>query len=814
MLVSFGWLKEFVEIGLSAHDVADLLTMGGIEIEAVTHVGKGLEKVLTARIEDIAPHPGSEKLHLAVLGLGDRRVTVVCGAPNTAVGQIVVYAPPAAVLPSGLEMTERDVKGVLSPGMICSEKELDLGEDASGVMVLDEGTAIGIPLTRALPFVEDYILEASITPNRGDCLSILGIAREVAALADRPWRVPLFGLVEGRDPIGDKAKIEVPDADLCPRYVARMVEGVTIGPSPFDIRLRLSRCGFRPISNVVDATNLILLECGQPLHAFDYSLLENGRIVVRRSDPGETFVTLDGIERQLPPDSLMIRDAGRSVALAGIMGGLNSEILPTTKTVLIESACFERFGIRKTAKALGMSTEASFRFERGIDPEGSLWAAHRAAYLIRKLAGGTILKGYLDVYPNPIERRLVPVRVDRINGLLGTALSREEMSSCLGRLGIGVETQEQAQGSLTCRPPSWRWDLEREVDFGEEVARVYGFQNIPVSMPSYRSEADHTRDHHARVRMVNSLMNLSGFNEIITMSFVSKQAAVEFATGSLESGELGLLNPLTEDLAFMRTSLIPGLVAAVKRNMNFRCENLKLYELGKTFTPVAGDELPREDLRLAAIAVGRRSPDTWHFHRGEIDPLGKVDALCQVDFYDVKGALETVFEGLSFPDVCFVPSRLPFLHPGKSADLLVDGEFIGFAGELSPRKTRDLAISARVLIFEILLEPLFIRMRKERVFRPIPRYPYIERDLSLMVETNCSGDQIKHLISRLGHDIIASVSLFDLYRGESIPEGRQSMAFRIRYQSEDRTLTDDEVQEVHSRVVDALVTELGASMRE
>lgn len=801
MLVSLNWLKEFVEIDRSAEEIADLLTMGGIEVEAITHVGQGLDKVVTARIEGITPHPASEKLRLARISLGKREVEVVCGASNIRVGQIVPYAEPGAVLPSGLEIVEREIKGIASPGMLCSEKELELGDDASGILVLEEGVKIGIPLTKAFPLIEDAVLETSVTPNRGDCLSVLGIAREVAALTGRPWKVPSFRVEEGPVRIEDRAAIEVPDYDLCPRYVARVVEGVTIGPSHFDIRLRLTRCGMRPISNVVDATNLILAECGQPLHAFDYSFLEDAKIVVRRCAPGESFVTLDGVERRLPENALMIRDGRRSVALAGIMGGLNSEIKDDTSSVLIESACFERFGIRRTAKALGMSTEASFRFERGVDPEGTLWAAHRAAYLIQKMAGGTILDGHIDVYPVPITRPKVPLRVEKANELAGTDLSSKQIASYLQRLGIEVEGE--GKPNLQAGPPSWRWDLDREVDLIEEVARIHGFQNVPLSMPSYESAPDRTGQHHERVRTAAAVMNASGYTEVITMSFVSKDAAREFITRESSAATLDLINPLSEDYTAMRTSLIPGLLQVVKRNVNFRLENLKLYELGKVFTPMPGQELPREDLVLAGLATGSRHADLWNVDRDE-----------EVDFYDVKGALENLCDGLGVSELTFVPSQVSFLHQGKSADLILAGANIGFVGELAPSKMREHDLGRKVQMFEILLEPLFIQSRKERVFRPLPRYPHIERDLSIIVERNCSGDNIKHLISRLGHDIIASVILFDLYEGESIPEGRKSMAFRIRYQSEDRTLTDEEVQEVHNSIVEALETHLGATMRE
>ncbi len=799
MLISLKWLKEFVDFDLSPERIADLLTMGGIEVEGIKPVGQGLEGILTARIVHIEKHPHADKLSLADIELGQKTLRVVCGAPNIAVGQMVPYAGPGEVLPSGMEIVEREIKGVSSPGMLCSEKELGLGEDASGILVFDADVTSGVPLPQAFPYIEDFILETSVTPNRGDCLSILGTAREVAALLGVPWRIPEFDLQESSVPIATKAVIEVPDTDLCPRYVARLIEGIKIGPSPFEVRLRLARSGVRAISNVVDATNLILLECGQPLHAFDFSLLEEGKIVVRRCDPGETFTTLDGVERKLPENALMIRDGKRSVALAGIMGGLNSEINDNTSTVLIESACFERFGIRRTAKALGMSTEASYRFERGIDPEGTLWAAHRVTHLIQKLAGGTVLSGYLDVYPTQISRPSVPVGVAKTNSLLGTDLDGRSMADYLKRLGIGIENATEE--SLTAIPPSWRWDLEREVDIAEEVARVFGFQNIPLTLAATQSSADLTRENHRKIQTAKSLMNASGYSEAITMSFVSRQAGTEFAQDS--GSELALINPLTEDAVVMRTSLVPGLLSVAKRNINFRWEDLKIYECGKTFTSVPGDELPREDLKLAGLATGSRYPDLWNMPRNET-----------VDFYDVKGALENLLDGLSVRDVQFAPSTVSFMHPGKSADLMLDGCNIGYVGELSPIKAREHGFEAGIYMFEILLEPLFVRMRKERLFTPLPRYPFIERDLSFIVEEKVSGDVIKRLISRLGHDIIASVVLFDLYKGESIPEGYQSMAFRVRYQSEDRTLTDEDVQEVHSRIADALKNEVGAAMRE
>jgi phenylalanyl-tRNA synthetase beta chain len=801
MLVSLNWLKEFVDIDISANDIAEALTMGGIEVESVTHVGKELSEVLTARVQEITEHPSASKLRLVKIDLGGRGLTVVCGAPNVEVGQIVPYAGPGVILPSGFVIEAREIKGVSSPGMLCSEKELGLGDDASGLLVLDASLKAGLPLTTALPFVEDFILETSVTPNRGDCLSVLGTARDLAALLGKPWTFPEFKIEESDVDINDKIVIEVPDYDLCPRYVARMVEGVKIAPSPLEVRVRLSRSGVRPISNVVDVTNLVLLEMGQPLHAFDYNLLEDRKIVVRRCDPGETFTTLDGQERKLPENTLMIRDGKRSVALAGIMGGLNSEIVDATTNVLIESACFEPFGIRRSSKTLGLSTEASYRFERGIDPDGSFLAAGRCAYLMKKYAGGSIAKGSVDAYPDPIKRQPVVVRPEKVNTLLGIDLQTEEMASHLRKLTIEVRESGDNAQTLVCTPPSWRWDLEREVDMAEEVARILGFQNIPISAPRLTVAPDFTQEKHGMTRRAGALMNASGYSEIITMSFITREAAKEFDLSGSE--ELALMNPLTEEYAVMRKSLVPGLISVMKRNVNFRNEDLKLYEIGRTFVPVPGAELPREDLKLGFLAVGARLRPLWNTAKGE-----------RVDFYDLKGALENLLEGFGIEEAEFVPSKISFLHPGKSADVLIDGENIGFIGELSPVKAREHEMDREVYISEVFLEPLFAGMRKERVFTAIPRYPYIERDLSFIVEEKVSGAMIKRLISHLGHDIITSVNLFDLYRGESIPQGHQSMAFRIRYQSEDRTLTDEEVQEVHSLILEALSQEFGASIRE
>lgn len=814
MLVSLNWLKEFVDINITPEEVAEVLTMGGIEIESLSHVGSELKFCYTAKIEKVYAHPNSDKLKLAEINIGLRTETVICGAPNIEEGLVVAYATVGASLASGMKVSRLTIKGVESPGMLCSEKELGLGEDASGLLVFDGDTPVGVTLIDAFPDIEDVILEVSVTPNRGDCLSILGVAREIAALTGTTVRMPRLDMRESNQDVNDDLAIEVPDYDLCPRYAARIINHVQVRPSPFPVRLRLYRGGVRPISNIVDATNYVLMECGQPLHAFDYFSLQGQKIVVRRCFSGEVFQTLDNVERRLPPDTLMICDGEKSVALAGIMGGLNSEIVDSTNKVVIESACFERFGIRRTAKSLGMSTEASFRFERGVDPEGCVWAANRVSGLIQRWSGGDIYSGIIDVYPEPIRRNAVKLRGVKIRTTLGVDISLHEARAYLERLGIAVRDIDDASEALKCTAPSWRWDLEREIDYVEEIARIHGFQNIPATMPLCRAEPDRTKRDFNLVNRVRDLMTASGFMEIVTMSFISTASADSFRVDPETEADLALINPLTEDFAVMRRSLLPGVMGALKRNLNFKNESVRLYEIGRTFVPVFGSETPVEKLKLTGAACGSRLPDLWHFSRGEIDILGKVEVRPEVDFFDIKGALENVLEGLGINNVQFLPCSRPFLHPGKSSELLVNGRGIGCLGELSPEKTREIGLSKKVQIFDIFLEPIFVQSHKDKVFRPVPRYPFIERDVSIIVETNCSEDKIKLLISRLGHDIITSVILFDLYRGESIPEGHKSMAFRIRYQAEDRTLTDAEVQEVHSRVVETLISELKATVRE
>ncbi|MGC8602376.1 MAG: phenylalanine--tRNA ligase subunit beta, partial [Desulfomonilaceae bacterium] len=460
MLVSLNWLKEFVDVNIEPEKMANMLTMGGIEVESLKHLGSELKMCLTAKIQKILPHPNSDKLKIVRIDARTKTLEVVCGAPNAQEGQIVAYAPEGAILQSGIKISHMSIKGIASPGMLCSEKELGLGEDSSGLLIFDEDTEVGVPLPQAFRDIEDVLFEISVTPNRGDCLSILGVAREIAALTGKSVRLPVFDLRESNRDINDELVIEVPDFDLCPRYVARMIDNVQVKPSPFSVRLRLFRGGVRPISNIVDATNYVLMECGQPLHAFDHSYLDGRKIVVRRCFEGEVFQTLDKMERRLPPEALMIRDAKKSVALAGIMGGLNSEIRDSTTKVVIESACFERFGVRHTAKSLGMSTEASFRFERGIDPEGCVWAANRVSGLIQNWSGGNVFKGVIDIYPKPINRKGVVLRTSRSRTTLGIDINLKQTKTYLERLGIKVNDIGIAEDALECVAPSWRWDLD------------------------------------------------------------------------------------------------------------------------------------------------------------------------------------------------------------------------------------------------------------------------------------------------------------------------------------------------------------------
>lgn len=804
MKISLNWLRDYVEIRMELKELIHLLTMAGFEVEEVTSAGEGLEKVVVAQIQSIQKHPNADRLSLTQIKTDRGIFSVVCGAPNIREGQKVPFAQVGSRLPNGMEIKRTKIRGVMSEGMLCSEIELGLGQDASGIMILPAHLPLGVELGEALG-LKDTILDINITPNRPDCLCMIGIAREIAALTHQKVKYPIVSLKDNGEEIHEKTSVTILDQDLCPRYVARMIEGVTIGPSPQWLSNRLERVGIRSINNVVDVTNYVMMEYGQPLHAFDFELLEQGRIVVRRANPGEEFVTLDGVRRILDGETLMICDGVKPVAIAGVMGGLNSEIREETQKVLLESAYFEPIGNRRTSKRLGLETEAAFRFGRGIDYGGCLLAANRAALLIQELAGGRVVEGAIDVYPQPIPPRSIRLRVKRISQILGAEISKREVRGYLDNLGLNV--QEENEEIFSISPPTFRGDLEREIDLIEEIARLHGYDQIPITIPT-RSHSIKGRDKEFTViRKTMDILTHHGYHEVITYSFTSPSSLDRIAL-PLEDPRrkhIRILNPLTEDFSIMRTTLIPGLIETACYNLSRKNSNLKLFELRKVFLPQDGERLPKEVKYLAGLVMGLDRDLHWAF------------AQRSVDFYDVKGCVEDLLDALLIKGVKFDScSDVPYLHPGKASQIFIGRDVLGVLGEVHPKVLSQYEVPGRAYLFEMDFSKVIHYAREDKRFQPLPKFPAIDRDISIIVDQSLAAEKVIEVVQTLSKSLslIEEITLFDIYQGPPIPKGKKGISYRIRYRADDRTLTDEEVNRYHEKILSRLKDVLPIELRQ
>lgn len=802
MKLSWNWLKELVEVPASPEEVAERLTMAGLEVEALERVGSDLQGIVVGQILRLDPHPETERLSLLEVDVESERLPIISGAANIKVGDRVPVALPGSSLPDGRRIEVAEIKGVTSYGMLCSEAELKLGEDQSGIMILPEDLSIGRPLAEALE-LQDVVLEVAVTPNRGDCLSHLGIAREIAALFGRKLHLPRITVKEKGPPVETLASVEILDPDLCPRYAARIVLDVAIKRSPFWLRRRLSLLGLRPINNVVDATNYVMLERGQPLHAFDYEQLRGRRIVVRRARVGERIVTLDGVERILSEGMLVIADQEAPVAIAGVMGGGESEVKGVTQAVLLESAYFDPLSVRRTAKALGLSTEASFRFERGVDPGGIVKALDRVTQLIAVLSGGKVAQGAILSGAKDLLKaapRRISLRVSRLNALLGVDIPREEAASILRRLGLKL--QSRGQDVVLASVPSFRGDLEREIDLIEEVARIWGFERIPIALPKGRLKPSPLLPTLRAERKAKRIMVSEGYWEAVTFSFTRGEAFDTLRLGQDDPlrKAVKLLNPISEEGSYLRTSLLPGLLRSLALNESRGVRRAKLFEIGRTFHPKGEGVLPEERLRLAALAYGLREEPSW---KG-----GKEG----VDFYDLKGTLEALAQGFGV-SFTFEAGAVPYLHPSRQATVHGDGMFLGVIGQIHRETAEGFGLTALPYGFEIDLDALIRLERAGRRFIPLPRFPAAQRDVAVLVREEEEAGRIQRLISSWGEELVEKVVVFDVYRGEGIPEGYKSLAFSISYRSPQRTLTDEEVNAVHGQILRRLQEELGATIR-
>ncbi len=803
MRIAYSWLKEYIDLELSPEELAERLTHAGVEVETVERFREAPLRVVVGKIVTVEPHPYNSRLLVAGVDPGSGRVLqIVCGARNIAPGQKVPLALPGAVLPGrpgGIEAAE--LYGITSEGMLCSGEELglELGSP-EGILILDQSSKEGTPLGEALD-LEDRILVFDLTPNRADCLGLLGTAYEVAALTGAAVRHPPAAPPEGGGRTTEVLQVVLQEPLLCSRYTARMIEDVTVAESPLWLQLRLLKSGLRPISNIVDITNYVMWEYGQPLHAFDYQLTRGGEIIIRRGCRGEKLVTLDGVERELDQEVLVIADAAGPVALGGVMGGENSEINPSTRTVLLEAALFNSASVRRTARRYGIPSEASQRFEKGVNSDWVAEASGRAALLMVELAGGKVLRGLIDSYPVPHEPRRVTVRPHRVNEILGMKVPAAEVSDILGRLGFGVKT---AGRSLDVTVPLRRNDIFLEEDLVEEVARLHGYEKIPATLP--RGELLECREElpERLQELARETLTACGFNEIITYSFISPAAlhSLRLPEGDPRLLAIPMQNPLSEEQSIMRTTLLPGLLKTTQDNFHHRAMDQLLFEMGAVYLPrrLPLEELPRESLRLSLASTGQLPEANWY------------SASRTAGFFVVKGAIEALLDRFGITEVEYVPSKLPFGHPTRSAVLLIKGEEAGCLGELRPQVAEKWDFPQPVAFAELNLELLIDRADLLPRVAPLPRYPAGLRDMAVVVPRSIPAGKLKQEIYEAGGGLVERVALFDLYEGAQIPGERRSLAFTITYRHPERTLTEWEINAVHSDIEKAL-NKMGAELR-
>jgi phenylalanyl-tRNA synthetase beta chain len=806
--VSTRWLREFVPTDRAPGELKELLLGAGIEVSSVAPAIEGLSGVLVAEVEAIEgdlelSRPGHRN-RLCRVAAGARRYAVVCGAPNVRVGLRTALAPPGATLPGGGRVERASIRGTLSEGMLCSERELGIGEEGSGIIELPSDAPPGADLGEYLG-LDDTLLEIEITPNRPDALSVRGLAREIAALTGVALRPPPVGVREGGPDAAALAAVEILDPDLCPRYAARVISGLTVAPSPPWLAQRLRAAGLRPINNVVDVTNYVLWELGQPLHAFDLDTIAERRIVVRRARPGERLTTLDGRDRVLTPDMLMICDATRPVAVGGVMGGADTEVTDRTTTVLLESACFHPGSIRRTARALGLSTEAAYRFERGTDIEGVVAALDRAAELMADLGGGTVARGVIDVYPAPAPRTRIAFRPERVRRLIGTAPARADIAYILRALGFELE---ESGAALAVTVPSFRRDVVQEDDLVEEVVRIWGYDKIPSTLNPGNQQAVVRRPPALRVaRAVARALTAAGLTEVITYAFVDPDRLKEMGCG--EGGSLiALQNPLSRERSVMRPALAPGLLEVVATNLSRQISDVRVFEIGNVFGPhktEGGDRPAREELWAGLALTGMRQPRAWH------------TPPAAVDVYDAKGA---VMRALGVTGIQAVEVRPLALEPGpryleadRAAAIVLDGCQIGWFGEVAAAAREAFDLPHPVFLAEVSLSALASRPAATPTFRPLPRFPGVQRDLAVVVDAEVTAEAVEAAIRALDVPHLVRVALFDVYQGSQVGPGRRSLAWSLTFQAADRTLTDEEVNALHARIVEEISRRFGAEIR-
>ncbi len=798
MLVPLKWLKEYVDIDdINTSELCDKMTMSGSNVETVRVSGHDIEGVVVGKIEDIKSHPNADKLVIVIVNIGSERIQIVTGATNISIGDYIPVALDGAKLPNGIKINRGELRGEMSDGMLCSQEELNIPKSVipesirDGIWILEGSYELGQDIRNVIELGEETI-EFEITSNRPDCLSMIGMAREVAATLERVLKYPEIE-IEGIDQnASDYAKVIIDDIEGCGRYVAKVIKDVTIKPSPDWMQRRLANAGVRPINNIVDITNYVMLEYGQPLHAFDIDYVQDATIVVRRGKKGGTFKTLDGVLRNIDDNMTMICDTEKELAIAGVMGGEESEITSKTKTILLESAYFRPEGVRLTSKRLGLRTEASSRFEKGLDPNIAALAADRACQLIEELGAGKVLKGSVDAYPSEIKAKKILVRPQRMNYLLGTNLTTGQMVSILESLEFEIVEQE---GSLEVRVPTYRIDIDQEVDFVEEIGRIYGFDKIPSTMIRGNITVG-GKDREENIQDVTKqVLNAMGLFEVLTYSFISPKGAekIRLDEDSIKRKFIRLLNPLGDETSVMRTSLLPNMLDVMTRNYNRKIERFKGFELGRIFIPKESEcsQLPYEQLNLVIGIYGRE------------------------DFYGLKTVVNTLLDNLGIVEYEYEAEKNhPTYHPGRCANIIHENHPIGVLGELHPIVRENYGIDIRAYCAEIDFQLLLKLANLDSFYQPLPKYPSIVRDFAIIVRDEILVKDIEAIIKGQGGDILESYKLFDVYQGDQIDDGHKSIAYTLTYRHGDRTLKDEEANIVHNRILEKITSKLGGILRE
>jgi len=807
MKISYRWLQEYVACGhVPVEQLADMLTMAGLEVEGLEHYSWAVpETVVVGKIIRAERHADAEKLFVCQVEVGQSEpATIICGAPNTKAGVKVPVALPGSQLPNGLAVDTATIRGVTSHGMICAEDELGISGDHSGIIFLPDDAAVGVSVTREMVgFEDDAVLEISLTPNRGDCLSHLGVARDVATMLELPLQEPAIDYVESGSAISEKASVTINDPDLCYRYTASVITNVTIQPSPLWLRRRLEHVGVRSINNIVDVTNYVMMELGQPLHAFDLDTVAEQKIVVRRAAPDEKFTTLDNVERQLAPDMLMIADGACSVGIGGVMGGLNSEVEETTTNILLESAYFSPAGIRSTSKKLGLSTEASYRFERYIDLLRVDFALKRATKLMAELGGGTIARGIIDEFPYSFSPTTLTLRPRRVEQILGIIVTTEKIQSILTHLGFSVTTN-QSDSLLTVKVPSYRPDVEREIDLIEEVGRIYGYDNIPTTLPSGEIPPKLVDPVRETVNAIAASLLSQGLYEAVTYSFFDSKSLEKLlvADQTPYSQVVSLKNPLNAEQDVLRTTLVPGLLEVFSTNSQ-HADSLGFFENGRVFFNTAPESpLPEEHTRISGVLGGLNQQRGWNRHQNA------------VDFFDLKGILENVFQDLGIVSEFRSLKKNIFLHPGESAEIYAENQAIGVIGRLHPDVIENFQLDKDpIYIFELFLEKIVDKCSFTHTYTVLPKFPAVHRDLAVVVPETVLASEIETLIRDTGMPLLDHALLFDRYVGPQISGEAIGLTYSLTYRSVEKTLTDDEVNQVHQRIIERLHSQLGVVLR-